>query len=169
MTSAQGVQDIHAPHGICFGCGPANDKGLRIKSNWQADADSPAVGKMAAQRFIARFTPEQHHQAFPNVLNGGIVGALMDCHSNWCAVTALMAEQGLDEAPSCVTADFHVKLRRPCPTNIELTVRAWPVEIAGDKVIVEADITTPDGKVQATCRGTFVAVPEGHPAYHRWN
>ncbi|MDQ3284052.1 MAG: PaaI family thioesterase, partial [Acidobacteriota bacterium] len=24
------------------------------------------------------------------------------------------------------------------------------------------------GKVTATCRGTFVAVKEGHPAYFRW-
>ena len=24
------------------------------------------------------------------------------------------------------------------------------------------------GKVTATCRGVFVAVKEGHPAYHRW-
>jgi hypothetical protein len=24
------------------------------------------------------------------------------------------------------------------------------------------------GKVRGTCRGTFVAVKEGHPAYHRW-
>ena len=27
---------------------------------------------------------------------------------------------------------------------------------------------TGDGKVCATCRGTFVAVKEGHPAFHRW-
>ena len=25
-----------------------------------------------------------------------------------------------------------------------------------------------NGKVTATCRGTFVAVKPGHPAYHRW-
>ena len=25
-----------------------------------------------------------------------------------------------------------------------------------------------NGKVTCTCRGTFVAVKEGHPAYHRW-
>lgn len=154
--SAQGVQDVHAPHGICFGCGPANEKGLRIKSHWEGDT------------FLARFRPEAHHQAFPNVLNGGIAGALLDCHSNWCAVTTLMRERGLDEAPSCVTSEFHVKLKRPCPTDTELEVRAKPVEVDGDKVTVEAEIVA-NGKVQATCRGVFVAVKPGHPAYHRWN
>ena len=29
-------------------------------------------------------------------------------------------------------------------------------------------ISVANGKVTATCRGTFVAVKEGHPAYHRW-
>jgi hypothetical protein len=27
---------------------------------------------------------------------------------------------------------------------------------------------TSAGKLTATCRGVFVAVKEGHPAYHRW-
>ena len=31
-----------------------------------------------------------------------------------------------------------------------------------------ADIAIANGKITATCRGTFVAVKEGHPAYHRW-
>ena len=29
--------------------------------------------------------PEPHHLAFEGVLNGGICGALLDCHSNWTA------------------------------------------------------------------------------------
>jgi hypothetical protein len=41
------------------------------------------------------------------------------------------------------------------------------VDIQGDRTTVEATITA-EGKVTATCRGTFVAVKPGHPAYHRW-
>ena len=33
--------------------------------------------------------------------------------------------------------------------------------------VVESSITA-NGKMTATCRGTFVAVRPGHPAYHRW-
>ena len=150
------VQDRYAPHGICFGCGPANEKGLRIKSRWEGD------------RFVARFRPEPHHQAFPGVLNGGICGALLDCHSNWCAVTALMRERGIaDEAPTTVTAEFHVKLKRPTPTDQDLLVVARPVEVKGDMVTIEAELLAGE-KVTATCRGVFVAVKPGHPAYHRW-
>ena len=33
----QSLQDRFAPSNRCFGCGPANDKGLRIKSFAQGD------------------------------------------------------------------------------------------------------------------------------------
>ena len=31
--SVQSVQDRYAPNNHCFGCGPANPKGLRVKSH----------------------------------------------------------------------------------------------------------------------------------------
>lgn len=67
------LQDQYAPNNMCFGCGPANEKGLRIKS------------RVEGEELVADFTPEEHHQAFA-----------------------------------------------------------------------------------ATCRGVFVAVKQGHPAFHRW-
>jgi hypothetical protein len=52
--------------------------------------------------------------------------------------------------------------------NTPLQLRAHVVEsTAGDRAVVEASIEA-NGKVTATCRGLFVAVKEGHPAYHRW-
>jgi len=36
-----------------------------------------------------------------------------------------------------------------------------------DRATVEAELIAND-KVCATCRGTFVAVQEGHPTYYRW-
>jgi acyl-coenzyme A thioesterase PaaI-like protein len=101
------------------------------------------------------------------VLNGGIVGALLDCHSNWTAAWALMNERGLAAPPCTVTAEFHVKLRAPTPLGGPLSLRAQPVTIEGDKVVVEAKLEAA-GKTTATCRGVFVAVQEGHPAFHRW-
>ena len=80
------VQERFAPQNICFGCGPANAKGLRIRSFEEGD------------HLVATWTPEAHHQAFPGVLNGGIVGALLDCHSNWAATMALMRAQGAGHA-----------------------------------------------------------------------
>jgi hypothetical protein len=46
-------------------------------------------------------------------------------------------------------------------------MRAWVVESAADRAVVEAEMTS-NGTITATCRGTFVAVKPGQPAYHRW-
>jgi acyl-coenzyme A thioesterase PaaI-like protein len=51
--------------------------------------------------------------------------------------------------------------------DVPLTLRAHVVESTDDRAVVDATIEA-NGKVTATCRGTFVAVREGHPAYHRW-
>ncbi len=172
-ATTEACQDRFASHGICYGCGPANDQGLRIKSYWEQDEDN-TEGPHAGRAFICRFTPEAHHQAFPGVINGGIIGTLLDCHSNWCAAMTLMEHHGWGEAMCTVTADFHVKLRAPTPAGEELTVKAWAESPSGDgerlcKVRAEIWADTPRGrKITATCTGTFVAVEEGHPAWHRW-
>jgi acyl-coenzyme A thioesterase PaaI-like protein len=149
------VQETYAPSNRCFGCGPANDKGLRIRSFVEGD------------ELVAEWKPEPHHLAFDGILNGGICGALLDCHSNWMAAIHLMKARGLDAPPCTVTAEYDVKLKRPTPMDGPILVRAKVAESSGDKVAVEATLTA-NGKVTATCRGTFVAVREGHPAYHRW-
>lgn len=161
-TTPQAAQDRYAPNSICFGCGPANKEGLQIKSHWEGD---PLDGGV----FVMHFTPEEAHQAFPGVINGGILGTLLDCHSNWAAATAIMTSKGWDRAECTVTADFHVKLKRPTPFPADLTVKAWITDLEGRTATVHAEVTAEGSdKVTATCDGTFVAVKEGHPAYHRW-
>lgn len=149
------LQDRYAPHNRCFGCGPANDLGLRIKSF------------VEGEEVVARWTPAPHHLAFEGMLNGGICGALLDCHSNWTAAVHLMNRRGAGSPPCTVTAEFHVKLRRPTPMDGAVTLRARVVESTDDRAVVEATLHA-GGKVTATCRGVFVAVTEGHPAWHRW-
>jgi hypothetical protein len=48
-----------------------------------------------------------------------------------------------------------------------LHLRAHVVESSDDRAVIEATVEA-NGKVTATCRGTFVAVQPGHPAYFRW-
>ena len=151
----ESLQDRYAPSNRCFGCGPANEQGLRIKSFVSGD------------EVVGQWRPQPHHQAFDGVLNGGICGALLDCHSNWTAAYHLMKKSGMEAPPCTVTADFHVTLRRPTPMDALLQLRARVVESLEDRAVVEAALEA-GGRVTATCRGTFVAVKEGHPAYHGW-
>ena len=58
-------------------------------------------------------------------------------------------------------------MRRPTPTAGEVHLRATVVEIEDDRATIEGELTA-GGEVTATCRGRFVAVKPGHPAYHRW-
>jgi acyl-coenzyme A thioesterase PaaI-like protein len=151
---SESLQDRFAPNNMCFGCGPSNEQGLRIKSRVEGD------------ELVADWTPAAHHQAFAGVMNGGIIGALLDCHSNWAAAHHLMKQSNLEQPPCTVTAEFHVKMRRPTPLG-PVRLRAKVVESEADRAVVEATLEG-GGKVTATCRGVFVAVKEGHPAFHRW-
>jgi acyl-coenzyme A thioesterase PaaI-like protein len=152
---SEALQERYSPHGICFGCGPANPQGLRVRSFPEGDA------------VVAEWTPGPHHEAFPGMLNGGIIGALLDCHSNWAAAHHLMQKAGLSSPPCTVTADYAVRLRRPTPSGGPVRLTAHVVESGDDRAVVEAALEA-GGQVCATCRGTFVAVKPGHPAYHRW-
>jgi acyl-coenzyme A thioesterase PaaI-like protein len=149
------LQEKYAPLSLCFGCGPANDRGLRIRSF------------VRNGEVVAAWQPEKHHEAFPGMLNGGIIGSLLDCHCNWTAAWHLMQALRLEQPLCTVTADYAIKLLRPTPTDgpVELTARV--VDATADRATVEG-VLTAAGKPRATCRGTFVAVQPGHPAYHRW-
>ena len=151
----EALQDTYSPDGVCFGCGPKNEKGLRIKSRVN---DGEVVATWHAQR---------HHEAFPGMLSGGIAGTVLDCHSNWTAAYHLMRRAGTPTPPVTVTAEYSVKLLRPTPTDGPIELAARPVEIADDRAVIEAELHA-GGKLCATARGTFVAVKPGHPAYHRW-
>ncbi len=155
VASGLSLQERYAPHSICFGCGPANARGLTLRSFPEAD------------EVVAEWVPSAEYEAFAGVLNGGIIGTLLDCHSNWTAAYHLMREANADRPPTTVTADYAVRLTRPTPSDEPVTVRARVVESSEDRAVVEARLEA-GGKTCATCRGTFVAVKPGHPAYYRW-
>lgn len=155
MDAAPSLQQRYAPEGRCFGCGPANPRGLHVGSH------------VAGEDVIATWTPEPYQEAFEGVLNGGIIGTLLDCHSNWTAAHHLMVRRGAERPPTTVTADYAIRLRRPTPSRGPLTLIARVVESSDDRATVRARIEV-DGETTATCEGHFVAVGPDHPAYDRW-
>lgn len=150
------LQERFAPEGRCFGCGPANGLGLRIRS---FEADDGTV--------VADWQARHDHEAFDGFVNGGILGTLIDCHSNWTAIAALLARGGGSVAPSTVTAEYSVRFRRPTPSDRPLRLVGRAVDVAEDRVTVETTIEV-HGTATAIGRATFVAVKPGHPAFGRW-
>lgn len=149
------LQDLYAPQTKCFGCGPANPQGLRIKSYPEGD------------KLVCRFRAQPHHEGFPGFVNGGIIGALFDCHMNWTAAYFLMQRDGLSSPPSTVTAEFAVSFEKPTPSGEELTLKSWVVENSGRRVTVEGELLVGPHRT-ARGKGVFVVVKEGHPGWGRW-
>lgn len=149
------IQETYAPNLACFGCGPANPKGLHVRSFPDGD------------EVVAEWQPSKEYEAFAGMLSGGIIGTLLDCHCNWSAAWHLMQRAGADKPPCTVTAEYSIKLLRPTPSDRPVKLVARVVESTDDRAVVAGELIAHD-KVCATCRGTFVAVKPGHPAYHRW-
>ncbi|MGI8673523.1 MAG: PaaI family thioesterase [Luteitalea sp.] len=149
------LQERYSPHSICFGCGPANASGLHVRSFVEGDL------------LVAEWTPASYHEAFPGIVNGGIIGTVLDCHCNWAAAWTLMQQRGLDQPPCTVTANYRIEMTHPTSSGGPLHLVARVVDTGGDRCTFEGTLDA-DGRVTATCRGLFVAVNPGHPAYHRW-
>lgn len=155
MVSNPSLQEKYAAKSICFGCGPANKDGLHISSYPENDT------------LVCEWTPEPKWQAFPGMLYGGLLGSLLDCHCNWTASYHLMQKNGLDAPPCTVTAQYTVKFLRPTPSDRPVRLIAKVVESKERSASVEGELYSGDD-LCATCSAVFVAVKEGHPAYHRW-
>src|SRR5262245_26250629 len=120
----QSLQDIYAPEGICYGCGPTNTKGFQIKSF------------VKDSYVIAHWQPKPEHQAYPNVLNGGVVGTLLDCHCNAAAGWSLMQFNHLKKPPCTVTAEYTIKLLKPTPIDQLITLEAQAEKVFPHKAII---------------------------------
>ena len=149
------LQEIYAPKGICFGCGCKNKRGLQIKSYVEGSL------------IVSSWKAKKYHEAFPGVLNGGIIGSVLDCHCNWAAAYFLMKNQGLKTTPCTVTADYSIKLKRPTPSDATLLLSARLIKIQNNIANIESTLVANE-KICAICVGTFVSVDSSHPAYHRW-
>jgi len=149
------LQERYAPNNACWGCGPANPDGLRIRSF------------LKNNEVVAEWKAEKKYEAFPGVLNGGVIGTLLDCHCNWTAAFHLMKRAGAERVPCTVTAEYAIKLLRPASSSGPVFLSAHVVDLKDDRATVQGTLSA-GGKVCATCRGSFVAVKEGHPAFHRW-
>lgn len=143
MTTAA-LQDLFYPTNRCFGCGPANPHGLHLKS-YEADGE-----------YVAEWTPEDRFQGPPGHVNGGVMAIPMDCHSTWAAMHAFSQDRG-GEPVGAVTAGYSVRLIRPTPVAVRLTLRARVTSVDGRKAKVTCAAEL-HGEVTAEFTGTFIAV-----------
>jgi hypothetical protein len=155
LGASGSLQETFAPNSTCFGCGPKNEKGLRVES------------RPDGEKVVADWMPEPHHLAFAEFASGGIISVLMDCNGNWAAAYFLMKKMGLSCPPGTVTAEYTVTFLKPTPIDKRWHLSAWVDKIDGNRVSVQGQLEV-GGERTATMRGLFVAVGQDHPAFHRW-
>jgi len=138
------LQEQFLPQMTCFGCGPANPKGLRLHSF----ADDGGTR--------ARFQPWPEHDNGLGYLNGGIICTVMDCHS---ATPMMLEAQRLGTAGDSgmlpyVTAGLEVKYLRPTPLHDELEL--WAELARGDESALRVTVELhAQGKVRAVGLATW--------------
>ena len=105
----------YMPENVCFGCGK-NVHGLQIKSYWD--------GEVAR----CKWQPEEKYHGWKQLLNGGIMATLVDCH---CMCTAMAhayrrEQRGLDSKPVYRYATGTMQLRyvKPVQMHTEISLEA---------------------------------------------
>ena len=88
---------------------------------------SKAIGRGMAS--ICNWQPASHHMAGPKqVLNGGIIATIIDCHCVCTAIAAAYREEsreiGSDPKLLYVTGALNLKYLRPTPIKDEVLLRA---------------------------------------------
>lgn len=137
----------------CFGCGEDNSEGLGVRSRWDPD-DSAAS--------ICEFTPASCHSAYPpDVVNGGVIAVVIDCHAICTAMADAYRRAGREidddgEPILYATGSLQISYKAPARLHGNLLARARIVSV-GDRR-TELEVTVRDSSGQVTAEGTVTAV-----------
>ncbi len=130
-TTPEYFQDF-MPENVCFGCGIHNPDGLQIKSYWEGE------------EAVCKWESKEKYHGWPNLLNGGILATIIDCHcmGSAMAVAYKNEERGLDSFPEYryATGTLNVRYLRPTPNDQAIELRAKVVEVKGRKTVFSCDV-----------------------------
>lgn len=148
-TIGNALQDVWM-NATCYGCGPANQDGLQIKSYWTADYSA----------VVCTHHPQPKYNAgFHNVMYGGLVASLIDCHSIWTAIADAYRreerEHGSVPVISYVTGRLDVRYLKPTPLDRPIYLHAVVKEVNGRKSKVYCQLGHDDA---ITAEADIVAV-----------
>lgn len=135
----------------CFGCGAWNERGLNIKSRWEGDVS------------VCEFMPQLHHAAMPtDIVNGGIIAAVIDCHSVCTAIADAYRRAGRYAGDGkrpllwYATASLKIEYRQPTALAGPFRVEARVTSVRGRGTKVSARLI--DCRGEETCTADVLAV-----------
>jgi uncharacterized protein (TIGR00369 family) len=131
-------------NGKCFGCGPANPIGLKLKFEWDKNTRTAT----------AKFTPGENLQGWTGFIHGGITACVLD---------EAMGRAAMSAGTNNVTAKMEVRYRRMIPLGQTCTVSCTVTKQTSRLIETEAKITDMDGVVMAEGNSTqFVVSQRGN-------
>jgi len=138
MVEEKQIFQDYMGHNVCFGCGKHNENGLQIKSYWEGDVA------------VCRWRPESHHNGWKDVMNGGVMATLIDCHCMCTAMAHAYKVEGRDlgTAPhyKYATGTMTIKYLKPTSNLDEVVLKASVTEVKGKKTTVRCDFYAQDIK-----------------------
>ena len=127
------------PGNHCFGCGGANDSGMKL--TFELDRD--------ARRVTGKFTLGPRYGGGAGFAHGGIIAILLD--EAMGKISKLSDERA-------VTAELNIEYRKPVPVDAEISVSGWQEDEKGRNRFRIGEIHDAQGNLLARGRGRFVVV-----------
>lgn len=128
----------HGALNHCFGCGQANQSGLRLK--FFVDEQ---------QTIICRVRLARRFEGPPGHAHGGVIATLLD---------EAMSKANRQFGVLAMTRQMEVEYLKPVPLGAPLLLTGRHMSGAGRIHNCEAQLATADGLVLATAKGLFIAV-----------
>jgi acyl-coenzyme A thioesterase PaaI-like protein len=133
----------------CYGCGAWNKKGLNIKSFWEGDET------------ICIFNPQTYHAAMPpDVLNGGTIATLIDCHCVCSSIADAYKTENREIGKSPIiwyaTGSLKIDFKKPTPIDGPVTIRAKILNKKSKTTLFHAKLFSYQNEL--TCEGEVLSV-----------
>lgn len=133
---------FHGAQNHCFGCGTANEVGLRLKFSVTETEESLST-------VIADATISDLYEGPPGYLHGGIIATLLD---------EAMSKANRAQGVTAMTRQMAVEYLRPVPSGAPIRIEGHVTRVEGRKHWAEAKIANADGVLLASATALFIAI-----------
>ncbi|HYL93511.1 MAG TPA: PaaI family thioesterase [Alphaproteobacteria bacterium] len=130
---------LKAPKNTCFGCGPENPDGMKLKFYFDEQA----------RQVFCNFKLAKHYQGPPGHAHGGVIATILD---------EAMGKVNKFRNVVALTKTMDIEYFKPVPLGKQLTTTAHELKVEGRKHTNVAEIVNKKGEVLARSSGTFIAI-----------
>ncbi len=129
------------PTNTCFGCGGANDRGMKL--TFEQDDE--------AKRIRGQFALGAEYEGGKGYIHGGMIAVVLD---------EVMGKVSRFRGVRAVTAELNVEYLRPVKVGAMLRVEGYESEMSGRNLFIVGEIWGEGNVLLARARGRFVVLRE---------